>query len=372
MSDERVNTGSAELRGSITPFSGMLFYRGALAITGTLEVSGERLHFEPKGWLDLLVGVGQKWEMALSAVDRVEVRGLLDKRLFITSGEETFSFGGRDLETCFDAIATARAMVPAARDAASEEAEAVRVLGAWAETIGLDPEVPPLVRAVNEGVLRGPGAVAQAGWLFVDRGLRFLPVGVVRPTDDAWHVPSENLGQPVGDSPSWIEIPDGITFIPSRGTSAVRRLRAAWRSLKPTSVSGQMVAVNRRLAYRARPPVPTTAILRILPREEGGAERTISCGLRDISVDGARVAVLEDLGRGDEVMLELPSVAEGVQWHAVVVHSRRSVNAATGEASWQIGLRFDGLLPSERHQIERIVMELQRIQIAQTTEGGTK
>ena len=80
MSDERVNTGSAELRGSITPFSGMLFYRGALAITGTLEVSGERLHFEPKGWLDLLVGVGQKWEMALSAVDRVEVRGLLDTR----------------------------------------------------------------------------------------------------------------------------------------------------------------------------------------------------------------------------------------------------------------------------------------------------
>ncbi len=101
--------------------------------------------------------------------------------------------------------------------------------------------------------------------------------------------------------------------------------------------------------------------------------RASPVGLRDISVDGARVSVLEDLVRGDEVMLELPSVAEGVQWHAVVVHSRRGVNAATGETSWQCGLQFDGLLPSERHQTERVVMDLQRLQIAQnSTEDATK
>jgi hypothetical protein len=382
-----------------TLHASMLHFRGALAVSGAVRVSADKVSFAPTGWFEKLVGVAHAWDVALPAIERVELRGSVDKRMVLRARGEAYTLGGRDLEPCFDAIVEARQSLEtrprdSARSGTVPATRADAVLLHWSKQLGLDEASLPEVLASAPGMVHTPGVSAAWGWLLLGAdGMRFLPSGEARDTDLAWHLDLQTLGPPSADATELLSLPDDRRFTPYEGEHAVRRIRAAWRRLSGggNAAGGDAgLARNRRATFRAKPPVAPSMVLRVAPPPppaglegqpandpveapaspegidldgpvaEVAPERVYKGELRDLSFEGACLCLEEEVAPGTEVFVELPTLVAGMSWHAKVVHGRHVVCPMLSDEYWLIGVKFEGLLPREREAVEHLVMEFQR------------
>lgn len=402
--DKTVQTPAAPATRASQLHASMLHFRGALAVSGEVRIAVDRVSFAPTGWLEKLVGVAHAWEVALRAIERVELRGTGDRRVVLRAGGEAYTLGGRDLEACFAAIVAARQSMETrphdpTRSGTVPATRADSVLLHWAKQLGLDEAALPEVYASSPGMLQTAGESATWGWLLLGAdGMRFLPSGDARETDLAWHIDLQTLGAPSAEATELLALPDNRMFAPHEGEHAVRRIRAAWRRLTGGAGSGDAgSARNRRATFRAKPPVAPFLVLRIAPpppadgadgqptseavapvsvdglnpdevapeatpdaAPEAAPEQVFKGELRDLSFEGACLCLDEAVPPGTEVFVELPTLVPGMAWHARVVHGRHVVSPMLSDAYWLIGVKFDGLLPREREAVEHLVMEFQR------------
>lgn len=413
----------------LVSFGSILRYRGLIASSGTLELTADLVRFTPSGWLDRVTGVGQIWEVPLPSIDRILLEGRIDRRLLIGKGEEEHLFGGRRLDECLLALIRGRAAADEQSEASRRELRGVDLLERWTKALGLGENAGATVRACELGMLQGNWRGARWGWLVVHEGLRFLPVGPSRRSEEAWFIRAEALDPPEYDDDGRLPLPGDRVFFPSLGELALHRLRSAWRALRADRpmVGGE---INRRATYRSRPTVPPAVSVRIpapepLPAEAAAAppgalsaeeagpaayllatteapqgvvdaaaagpppeapadegadppertheevlsatgtvERVVRGELRDLSIGGACIAVMEEIPAKAELFLEIPGLLPGGEFHGVVLHSREVSGPHVQGHYWLVGVKFEGLLAPEENSIARLVMWFQRTELA--------
>jgi hypothetical protein len=327
------------LRGDTVTISGnqVLFtwsvslHRGAVALSGELIGSSRRIRFVPSGRIDAIFGLDQEIAIRIHQITRVEVRGLVDKRLVITGAGHALSFQLDEPQERFEDLKDFLVEIDHESEPTIPETGATQrtldtdeLVEQWQQRLRfLDAPALSLLGVVLD--LSRPGR-ARRGWLGIfARKIVFLPVGslgggeapLVVNADDISRAaqgaaPQEHLYLGVGDTT--------LRFLPRGGDEFAELFWSLWQPLvERTPVAsrlqrsreraqgyGDAETFNRRDTYRANAPHNVTVSLRTKGQ---GVTRLIEARFADLGPEGCALTLGEELPKDAMVKVQLPDWA---------------------------------------------------------------
>ncbi len=301
--------------------------KGPMAVTGELIGSSRRLRFVPSGRINALFGLDKKIELKLYEITRVEVRGLVDKRLIISGAGEELSFQVDDPTQRFEELKDFLVEID------HESEPTISGGGATTRNVDIDDLVEqwqgPL-RFLDSPTLSLLGVAldlsrpdrARRGWLGIfARKVIFLPVGgsaggeapLVVSADDISRAaqgtaPPEHLHLGVGGTT--------LRFLPRGGDEFAARFWSLWQPLiesAPPARSpverdrstgfGDAATFNRRDAYRASLPRHVQVNART---KEQGPSKLLEATLIDLGPEGCSLLLNKAVPAETMVEVQLP------------------------------------------------------------------
>jgi hypothetical protein len=363
------------------------YFRGPLSQPGDMVISRKRIQFAPSGRLEQMVGTSKRLDIPLGEITRIEVHGVLDRRLVINVGEDHHVFS---LQHPMERLAEVSDLLlhlelpeePLVPAPGLEERTMVvnRLLDRWKEEVpGLNLSEMLLLGPVLH-LPRKPGA--RRGWIVLNAEvMSFLPVGGPSGGETPFSVPISHL------SPDDVQRPPQGEIHVSTG-NVVLRFRARggqpfadnfWRIWKDelqhteerqvgldglTGIVGPDGFVNRRETYRARIPGGIEVKVFLPTDEEPGFLTNVSGRMRNISLGGCAISIDEAPDFNPPVTIEIEyggAVARVMGVEAYVIQRPGSTRGI-------YGFSFQEMDYVDAQIVRGIVMQLQREDLARRAE----
>jgi len=375
--------------------------RGPMAVTGELIGSSRRIRFVPSGRIDALFGLDEKIELKLYEITRVEVRGLVDKRLVITGASQELSFQVDDPAERFEELKDFLVEID------HESEPTIPGVGATTRNVDIDDLVEQWqdqLRFLDSPTLALLGVAldlsrpdrARRGWLGIfARKVVFLPVGgstggeapLVVSADDISRAaqgtaPPEHLHLGVGGTT--------LRFLPRGGDEFAARFWSLWQPLieSMTPAVREQVArdrsagfgdagtFNRRDSYRASLPRHVQVNARC---KEQGPSKVLEATFIDLGPEGCSLLLQEEVPT--ETMLEVqlpewlldegdPETTAGVSTSGTFtvpcgpVPARVVYSKAIRGSRFRHGLCFHDLNHQQDLAVRELYMTLQREEVS--------
>ncbi len=349
-------------------------FQGPLSQSGEMVVTRARLAFAPTGRLESLVGIQKKADIPLAKVTRIDVRGLLDRRLVVTMGTEQFVFALsdpmerlEDLQELLLAVEERGDPVTALEGATRRTLEINRLLDRWKSQVDGLGKAPLLLLGQVLHQPRQPGL--RRGWLMLTPNrVIFLPVGGISGGERPLAVPLAHLARPRRrqERPGQLQFSVGaglLSFVPRGGAAFVDHFWSLWQDeleltdeqviATPDDLAAHGAFVNRRETYRARIPGGVSVNLFV---DEGPEEEKIAGRIMNLSFGGGLVMLDSELEKGVVIGLELEHEDEIAVIDARVVFVLRR----RGDQQTRHGLAFEDMNYEDAQLVRERVMQLQR------------
>ena len=346
-------------------------YRGPLLQYGELVCSPTTSRFASTGKLDAFLGLDREIELQTSDIVSVEVKGVLEKKLFIQTEEEGFSFKLPDVQSRFTALREVMTETGGEflTPESVEEDARTRIapfLPEWESLIGSQDIDDVLFFTPAWQLFEGD--LGFLGHLVMTRGsVFFIPQGKKSREEDVVKLRSDRLLPPSGKTANSgiISLSDGgdeVLFGFGRGNTSVASFWTAWRREMDRTGKGLLhpllrpEADNRREAFRASLMQRPDAYIFIETPGETTREMHKAV-FADLSVGGCSLVTTNAVDENQRIKVELPAVGRGRVVQAEIVHTD-DVGEETNQ--WRHGVRFLGLTEEEILRVRESVMALQR------------
>jgi hypothetical protein len=302
--------------------------RGPMAVTGELIGSSRRLRFVPSGRINALFGLDEKIELKLYEITRVEVRGLVDKRLVITGAGQELSFQVDDPTERFEELKDFLVEID------HESEPMISGGGATSRNVDIDDLVEQWqdrLRFLDSPTLSLLGVAldlsrpdrARRGWLGIfARKVIFLPVGGSTGGEAPLVVSADDISRAAQGTapPDHLHLGVGGTilrFLPRGGDEFAARFWSLWQplieSIPPTNREpvarerstgfGDAGTFNRRDAYRASLPRHVQVNAR---SKEQGPSKLLEATLIDLGPEGCSLLLNEKIPAETMIEVQLP------------------------------------------------------------------
>ena len=363
------------------------YFQGPMSQPGDFVLSSERLQFAPSGRLEGMFGVQKHLEIPLAQVTRVDVQGLLERRLVVHVGDEHHVFSVTEpLERLAEITELLRHLEshdePLVRSPGLEERTIVvnRLLDRWKSSVSGLARADLLLLGPVVHLPRKPGA--RRGWLVLtSENAVFLPVGGPSGGEIPLSLPLGRLSSETGKM-----APDGelhlstggavLRFLPQGGQVFIDNFWRIWKTEFDYTEERQSTAeielddvggfVNRRETYRARIPGGTAVQLHIPSEEAPGFTRTLNGRMRNVSLGGCAIALEDcDLEGVGPFIVEVDYAGAKMRISGVVVYTIER----SGAARIIYGVAFQEMDFNDAQIIREIVMQLQREDLARRAEN---
>ena len=306
-------------------------YRGAVALAGELIGSSRRIRFVPSGRIDAIFGLDQEIALRINEITRVEVRGLVDKRLVISGAGKELSFQLDDPQDRFEELKDFLVEIEHESEPNIPETGATQrtvdidgLVEQWQERLRfLDAPTLSLLGVVLD--LSRPGR-ARRGWLGIfGRRIVFLPVGALAGGEAPLVVNADDISRAAqGTAPPehlYLGIGDTtLRFLPRGGEEFAELFWSLWQPLvEKTPVAsrlqrsrdralgyGDAETFNRRDAYRVN--VPHAVIVSLRTKEQGPT-RIIEATFTNLGPEGCALTLSEEVAKDTMVQVLLPEWA---------------------------------------------------------------
>ncbi len=362
-------------------------YRDPLSYPGALVRTGTALTYISTGTLDALIGLEQVLEMPLNAIERIAIRGRIDRRLEITTSETRSSFAIGDLRTRYESLIAwmadyAKGPVCLGGESSEVDRNAIAaILAPWHPTSPI-PATPllfcPAVRISER-------AGAEPGWLIIDSAqFIWLPGAGPGVGASAFRVPL--------DEPTFflVSAPANELHLQTAG-GALHRWRLASETSAASASAGEPEAggvapifrralkghlaeidtpseergmkfvaapdagASRRKTFRVSVAPGHVSDLYFWIRIDDVLER-MDCELADWSLSGCAVRVASRVPRTAQIRVDLRVGTEIHPLQAEIVFDRKLPD---GEG-WLTGMRFIGNWGEIEHATRGLWLDLQR------------
>lgn len=365
------------------------YFQGPMSQRGDFIVSSSRLQFAPSGRLEGMIGIQKHLEIPLASVTRIDVHGLLERRLLVHVGADHYAFSLEDpMERLAELTELLRLLEchdePLVRAPGLEERTIVvnRLLDRWKSHVSGLARADLLLLGPVVHLPRKPGA--RRGWLVLtaDNAV-FLPVGGPNGGEVPLSLPLSRLSAdsgrsaPVGE----LHLSAGGTvlhFLPQGGQVFIDNFWHIWKQEFEHTEERQVTAevdlddvggfVNRRETYRARIPGGTLVQLLIASDEAPGFTKTVTGRMRNVSLGGCAISIEDvDLEEVGPFTVEMDYAGVKMRVAGVVVYTIQR----TGAIRVIYGVAFQEMDFNDAQQIREMVMQLQREDLARRAESRT-
>ena len=377
-------------------------FTGLLTQPGELVLTRSRLKFTPAGRFESLIGLKRELDLQLSDFTRVDVEGLIDRRLVVSVGEVQYAFQvskpldkALELKDILLGIEADEDPIVPLHGARRATADIVSLIESWSTVLGgrLDEEV----LLFGPGIHQGRKYMFRRGWICLtsDRVI-FLPAGgpgsgelpllASLPALSAKgreEAPPGELNLSAGDAL--------LRFIPRGGEGFVDTFFFLWREElertdefhlvkhgpltlaskeeveKIDSGSGLSALgfVNRRETYRAPMTGRTTVMLEVRSLMNPSADHMVEARLRDLSLGGCSLVTDKRLPERAEFGVELQVGEESAVINGRLVYS---IRVGRNRVQWRQGLSFLDMSYSDAQLVRALVMRLQREELGRRME----
>jgi hypothetical protein len=377
-------------------------FTGLLTQPGEIVLTRSRLKFTPAGRIEALLGLNRKLDLHLAEFTRVDVEGLIDRRLVISRGAEEYAFQvskplekAQEIKELTLGIEGDTDPVVPLHGARRATPEILELLALWANDVGPGDE--------EEVVLFGPGlhqgrkAMFRRGWIcLTSNRVLFLPAGGPksgeRPLLASLHLLSAKGREDA--LPGELNLTAGnalLRFIPRGGEGFVDTFFFLWReelertdefhfkkhglfpgksqiqAVENESGSGLTALgfVNRRETYRALMQGRSTIMVEIRSMLNPSSDQMVEARLRDLSLGGCSLVTDKQLPDRSEFGIELRVGEEVATINARLVYSQR---IGRSRVHWRQGLSFLDMSYSDAQLVRDLVMRLQREELSRRME----
>ncbi len=359
------------------------YFRGPLSQPGDMVISRKRIQFAPSGRLEQMVGASKRLDIPLGEITRIEVHGVLDRRLVINVREDHHVFS---LQHPMERLAEISELLlhlelpeePLVPAPGLEERTMVvnRLLDRWKEQVpGLNLSDMLLLGPVLH-LPRKPGV--RRGWMVLNSEfMAFLPVGGPAGGETPFSLPISHLSPedvkrpPEGE----LHVSTGnvvLRFRPRGGQPFADNFWRIWKDeLQHTEETqegldglagtvGPDGFVNRRETYRARIPGGIEVNVLLPTDEEPGFLSHVSGRMRNISLGGCAVSIDDapDFSVPVTVEIEYGGAVARVMGVEAYVIQRPGSNRGI------YGFSFQEMDYVDAQIVREIVMQLQREDLA--------
>ena len=364
---------------SILNWKGVLV-RKPVGVRGELVITDSRISFCTAGRLEALFGVSADLNLDLSGLERITLKGRLDRRLLLQTAEEVATFRLPRAEELFGALCQRLLSVNDPVDVGLPEEgtgefaeNTQRLLASWGPKL-LSPDRTDL-RWFGRALHMGRSPSARRGWLVLTaRVIVFVPAAGPRGNERPLVLPIENAAREnapeVPPDELWISARRAsLRFIPRGGQDFVDtfwvRWEAAVAALQGTGTGpDEGPELNRREAYRTPTPRSSGVKAETCLVEPGRDEASLRTKIHDFSRMGCCIFLDRDLPTGTEVLVDVGTDEAEAQARGSVVYSLpQRMNW------WRHGVSFDSSEADEDGPLHRFAMALQREWLSASTEN---
>jgi hypothetical protein len=377
-------------------------FTGLLTQPGELVLTRSRLKFTPAGRIESLIGLKRELDLHLSDITRVDVEGLIDRRLVVSVGEVQYAFQvskpldkASELKDILLGIEADEDPIVPLHGARRATADIVSLIESWSTVLGGRQDEEVLL--FGPGVHQGRKYMFRRGWICLtsDRVI-FLPAG----GPDSGELPLL-ASLPSLSAKGREEAPPGelnlsagdalLRFIPRGGEGFVDTFFFLWREElertdefhlvkhgpltlaskeeveKTDSGSGLSALgfVNRRETYRAPMTGRTTVMLEVRSLMNPSADHMVEARLRDLSLGGCSLVTDKRLPERAEFGVELQVGEESAVINGRLVYS---IRVGRNRVQWRQGLSFLDMSYSDAQLVRALVMRLQREELGRRME----
>ena len=376
-------------------------YTGPMTQPGELVLTRSRMRFTPAGRLEALVGLQREVDLHVHDMTRVDVQGLIDRRLVINFGTEEMAFQIPKPEEKSNAIRELMLTIEGEEDplvplhgARRATPRIMAVLGAWKELIGeLDEEE---VLLFGPGLHLGQKRMFRRGFIcLTSTRVLFLPSGGPQSGELPLMTSLVSLSAKGRD-----QAPQGelvlrtgetlLRFLPRGGEGFVDTFFFLWREeLERTDefhfkkhgmltrkaeaekekaveeIGGGIGFVNRRETYRALLQGMNMVSIEVRSLTNPAEDQFIQVRLRDISLGGCSVITEERLPDRAEFGVEVLIGEERALVNARLVYC---IQMGRNRVQWRQGLAFMDMAYRDAQLVRELVMGLQREELSRRSD----
>ena len=350
--------------------------RRLLLTNGELVVTREGLTFTPTSALERILGLNRAFTMATSDIIDVELQGVLDVNVAISTSEET------QVIHLPNVAERAPILLQAITDAhikLSDDAQNLRtelhdpraahalIKRAEALTGALDPEdvlflAPAAWYEHRKLAWLGHGLMTSADVLFLPRiapgheeRMQHLRVDRLRPSEPD-EVPRGEIALFDGR--------DTMNLVVGRGDAMTSAFWSVWRSMMDRTGKGHFHPQlnpendNRRESFRASLPAEVATRIHFSETPDGDTQEVVDARMVDVSMGGCCLLTTRPIPEQMTMRLELPGLVESGR--LVLVQRMNSATVGQFADRWRHGIRFLDLTDDDMGRVQTIVMDLQR------------
>jgi hypothetical protein len=377
-------------------------FTGLLTQPGEIVMTRSRLKFTPAGRLESLMGLNRELDFCLADVTRVDVEGLIDRRLVISVGAEEYAFQlskpldkAKEIKELLLGMEGDDDPVVPLHGARRATPEILALLELWTGVLGSVEGEEILL--FGPGLHQGRKSMFRRGWIFLTTTrVMFLPAGGPASGERPLLASLPVLSAKGRDDalPGELNLSAGnalLRFVPRGGEGFVDTFFFLWReeldrtdefhfekhgffpgkskneTTKTDSGSGLTALgfVNRRETYRAQMQGRSSLMVEIRSLLNPSADQMVEARLRDLSLGGCSLVTDKRLPERSEFGVELQVGTEVATINARLVYSLR---IGRNRVQWRQGLTFLDMSYSDAQLVRVLVMRLQREELSRRSE----
>ena len=376
-------------------------YTGPMTQPGELVLTRSRMRFTPAGRLEALVGLQREVDLHVHDMTRVDVQGLIDRRLVVNFGAEEMAFQVSKPEEKATALRELMITIEGGDDplvplhgARRATPRIMAVLGQWVEQIGDFDEEEVLL--FGPGLHLGQKRMFRRGFIcLTSTRVLFLPSGGPLSGERPLMASLVSLSAKGRDQapPGELVLRTGDTllrFLPRGGEGFVDTFFFLWREeLERTDefhfkkhgmltrqaeaakekateeIGGGIGFVNRRETYRALLQGMNMVNIEVRNPTNPALDQFIQVRLRDISLGGCSVITEERLPDRAEFGVEVLIGEERAVVNARMVYC---IQMGRNRVQWRQGLAFMDMAYRDAQLVRELVMGLQREELSRRSD----
>lgn len=376
-------------------------YTGPMTQPGELVLTRSRMRFTPAGRLEALVGLQREVDLHVHDMTRVDVQGLLDRRLVVNFGQDEMAYQVPKPEEKAEALRELMITLEGDDDplvplhgARRATPKIMALLDLWEHQIG--------DREGEEVLLFGPGLhlgqkrMFRRGFIcLTSTRVLFLPSGGPQSGERPLMASLVSLSAKGRDQapPGELVLRTGNTllrFLPRGGEGFVDTFFFLWREeLERTDefhfkkhgmltrqaeaakekaveeIGGGIGFVNRRETYRALLQGMNMVSIEVRNPTNPSLDEFIQVRLRDISLGGCSVITEERLPDRAEFGVEVHINGERAVVNARLVYC---IQMGRNRVQWRQGLAFMDMAYRDAQLVRELVMGLQREELSRRSD----
>jgi hypothetical protein len=356
------------------------FYQGPLASPGEISINARNFRFIPSSALDALAGTVDTMTINMADIVEARVKGLLAKRLVITTPKAEHIFSMTDLvQRCEDLTHQLVHAYGSAEPKPTIDGRITDMSWAKAQVEAWRPgESEEEILLFGAVVYVSQRQVIRRGWLcLMDSVALFLPVQKLDDGPKPLILPTIRMTRPQDIDEESGELivkiaGTNLRFLPRGGDAFSHEFWRQWSIIPeirarideenkpPRPLTGED-DINRRESFRVRVDhiegFGFEAI--VLPSSSSQSARRINAHPLDLSVGGLCFSCDERLPQNTELEVKLKMKSQKLSCLGIVIHSEQ----IPAEPRWKIGVALPELLIFDETSLRSIVMKCQQIEL---------